>query len=83
MHGFPSGASVSVYTFCNSCIWVPPCEKMDLTIIQSLLERVKIHKNTGKPKSVQELGDFSEELSLTVQDKQGIHEQLSLNKNTQ
>ncbi len=23
MHGFPSGASVNVWTFCNSCIWVP------------------------------------------------------------
>ncbi len=25
------------------------CEKMDLNIIQSLLERVQIHKNVGKP----------------------------------
>ncbi len=28
----------------------PQCEKMDLKIIQSLLERVQIHKNAGKPK---------------------------------
>ncbi len=29
----------------------PQCEKMDLKIIQSLLERVQIHKNAGKPKN--------------------------------
>ncbi len=46
------------------------CEKMDLKIIQSLLERIQIHKNAGN----QIICD-----SLTVQDKQGTHEQLSLN----
>ncbi len=30
----------------------PRCEKMDLKIIQSLLERVQIHKNAGKPKNL-------------------------------
>ncbi len=35
----------------------PRCEKMDLNIIQSLLERVQIHKNAGKPKSLCELKD--------------------------
>ncbi len=30
----------------------PQCEKMDLNIIQSLLERVQIHKNAGKPKNL-------------------------------
>ncbi len=39
----------------------PQCEKMDLKIIQSLLERVQIHKNAGKPKNMWELTDFSEE----------------------
>ncbi len=39
----------------------PQCEKMDLKIIQSLLERVQIHKNAGKPKNLWELKDFSEE----------------------
>ncbi len=34
---------------------------MDLKIIQSLLERVQIHKNAGKPKNVWELKDFPEE----------------------
>ncbi len=29
----------------------PRCENMDLKIIQSLLERVQIHKNAGKPKN--------------------------------
>ncbi len=59
----------------------PRCEKMDLKIIQSLLERVQIHKNAGKPNNLWELNDFSEERadSLIVQDKQGTHEQLSLN----
>ncbi len=37
------------------------CEKMDLKIIQSLLEKVKIHKNAGKPKNLWDLKDFSEE----------------------
>ncbi len=27
----------------------PQCAKMDLKIIQSLLERVQIHNNAGKP----------------------------------
>ncbi len=57
---------------------------MDLKITQSLLERVQIHKNAGKPKNFWKLKGFSEEqLSLTVQDKQETHEQLSLNKQTQ
>ncbi len=29
----------------NESLSSPRCEKMDLTIIQSLLERVQIHKN--------------------------------------
>ncbi len=45
----------------------------------------KIYKNTGKPENSWDLKDFSRRTadSLTVQDKQGTHEQLSLNKNTQ
>ncbi len=39
----------------------PRCEKMNLNIIQSLLERVQIHKNAGKPPKLWELKDFSEE----------------------
>ncbi len=60
------------------------CEKMDLKIIQSLLERVQIHKNAEKPKNLWKLKDFFRRTagSLTVQDKQGTHEQLSLNKKT-
>ncbi len=55
----------------------PRCEKMDLKIIQSLLERVK-------KQTLWDLKDFSRRTadSLTVQDEQGTHEQLSLNKNT-
>ncbi len=58
------------------------CKKMDLKIIQSLLERVQIHKNAEKPKNLWKLKDFFRrtEECLTVQDKQGIREQLSLNK---
>ncbi len=37
------------------------CENMYLKIIQSLLERVQIHKNAGKPKNLWELKGFSEE----------------------
>ncbi len=39
----------------------PQCGNMHLKIIQSLLERVQIHKNTEKPKNLWELKDFSEE----------------------
>ncbi len=41
----------------------PPSEKMDLNIIQLLLEirNVKYAEDAGEPKNVQELEDFSEE----------------------
>ncbi len=39
----------------------PQCEKMDLKIIQSLLERVKYAEDGGKLKIPQDLEDFSEE----------------------
>ncbi len=61
------------------------CEKMDLKIIQSLLERVHICRRCWKTKNVQELEDFSEEQqteATTAQDKQGTHEQLSQNIKT-
>ncbi len=64
MYGFPSVASGSVLILSNSCIGVPQLSsvcKDDLKIIQSLLERVQIHKNAGKPKNLWELKDFSEE----------------------
>ncbi len=51
-------ASVIVANESLSC---PQCEKMYLKIIQSLLERVQIHKNAGKPKNLWELKDFSED----------------------
>ncbi len=61
----------------------PQCEKMDLKTIQSLLERVQMHKNAGKPKNCGSWRIFVKTAdSLTVQDKQGTHEQLSLTKNT-
>ncbi len=45
----------------NESLSCPQCEKTDLKIKQSLLERVQIHKNAGKPKNLCELKDFSEE----------------------
>ncbi len=39
----------------------PRCEKMDLKTTQSLLERVQIHKNAGKPNNLWDLTDLSEE----------------------
>ncbi len=41
----------------------PQCEKMDLKIIQSLLERVEICKNAGKLQNLQNVEDLSEEQS--------------------
>ncbi len=75
--------------WCNNCIWVYDFSSVwkdgsqNHTVIKSLLERVQIHKNAGKPKDLSELNDFCEEKqTLTVQDKQETHEQLSLNKHT-
>ncbi len=36
----------------NESLSHPRCEKMDLKIIQSLLETVQIHKNAGKPNNL-------------------------------
>ncbi len=52
----------------------PQCEKMDLKIIQSLLERVQICKNAGKLQNLQNVEDLSEEQCS------GSHEQPSRNK---
>ncbi len=45
----------------NESLSCPRCEKMDLKILQSLLERVTIHTNTGKPNKLWDLKNFSEE----------------------
>ncbi len=55
----------------------PQCEKMDLKIIQSLLERVQIHKKCWKTKEF--VG--AEGFFLSFQDKQGTVEQLSKKQN--
>jgi len=62
----------------------PQCEKMDLKIIQSLLERVQICKRCWKSEESAGPGGFFRrtELSLTAQSKQGTHEQPSQNKQT-
>ncbi len=61
----------------------PPGEKMDLKIIQSLLERVQIPKIYCKPGESAGHGGFfwRTVFSLTVQNKRGTHEQPSQNKN--
>ncbi len=54
---------------------------MDLKIIQSLLERVQIHKNAETKEFVGPEGFFWRTAGrLTIQDKQGTHLQLSLKK---
>ncbi len=45
----------------NESLSCPRCENMDLKTIQSMLKRVQIHTNTGKPNHLWELKDFSEE----------------------
>ncbi len=52
---------------------------MDLKIIQSLLERVQIHKRAGKPNNLWELVDFSEEQQEVqlFRTNKGFIEQLS------
>ncbi len=45
----------------NESLSHPRCEKMDLKTIESMLERVQMHKNAGKPNNLCELKDFSEE----------------------
>ncbi len=57
-HRWVFEASVIVMHESLSC---PQCGKMDLKITQSLLERVQIHKNAGKPKNLWDLKGFSEE----------------------
>ncbi len=59
-------------------------EKMDLKIIQSLLERVQIHKKRLKTKGFVGAEGFfwRTAASFNVKDKKGTNEQLSLNKQT-
>jgi len=62
----------------------PQCEKMDLKIIQSLLERVQICKKSLKTEESAGPGRLFWRFlgSFTAQDKQGTHEQPSQNKKT-
>ncbi len=87
MHDFSSGASVSVWTFCYSCIWVPQLSSVWKDGSQN--HTVIVGKSSNKQKCWQTKGFLWPEGffwrtadSLTVQDKQGTHEQLSLNKHT-
>ncbi len=58
---FPSGASVSVCTFCNSYIWVPQMSSVWKDASQNhshFWKRFKYAEDAGKPKIVPELGVF-------------------------
>ncbi len=77
---FPSGASVSVWTLCNSCIWVPQLSSVWKDVSQKhtvILERVQNQRICNKKP---EWFFWRTAASLTVQDKQWTHEQLSLNE---
>ncbi len=64
MHAFPSGASVSVWIFCNSCIWVPQLSSVwndgsqNHTVIVE--KGSNTQKNAGKPNNLWDLKDFYE-----------------------
>ncbi len=81
---FPSAASVSVLIFCNSCIWVPQLSSVWKYRSQNHTVIVGKGSNTQKCWKTKELV-WAEGFiwrtadSLTVQDKQETHEQLSLN----
>ncbi len=52
---------LNLFNSCVESINCPQCEKMDLKIIQSLLETVQICKNAGKLQNLQNVEDLSEE----------------------
>ncbi len=82
----PSGASLSIWTFCNSCIWVPQLSSVWKDGSQTHTVIAGKGSNTQKCWKTKEFvwpeGFFWRTAgSLTVQDKQGTHKQLLLNKN--
>ncbi len=84
---FSSEASVSVWIFCNSWIWIPQLSSMCKDGSQNHTVIIGKGSNTQKWWKTKEFmgpeGYFWRTAgSLTVQDKQGTHEQLSLNKKT-
>ncbi len=85
---FPSGASVSVWIFCNCCIQVFQLSSVWKDGSQNHTVIVGKGSNTQirwKTKAFVGADGFFWRTadSLTVQDKQGTREQLSLNKRTQ
>jgi len=83
--GFPSGASVSVWIFCNSYKWVHQLSSVRKDGPQNHTVIVGKGSNTQKCWKTKEFvraeGFFWRTAdNLTVQDKQGTHEQLALNK---
>ncbi len=64
----------------------PQCEKMDLKIMQSLFERVQIHKNAGKPKNLWSLKDFflknSKQFNCSGQTRESSWTTITKQKNT-
>ncbi len=79
---FPYGASGRVWIFCNSCKWVPQLKRW---ISKSCSHRRKGFKYTKMLEKQRICGTWRIFFwrtagILTVQDKQGTNEQLSLNK---
>ena len=84
---FPSGASVNVWTFFNSCVWVPQLSSVWKHRSQNPTVTAGKGSNMQKCLKTDEsagAGGFfwRTELSLTAQDKQETHEQPSQNLKT-
>ncbi len=72
-----SGASVNVWSFFNSCVWVPQLS----SVWKDGSQNHTVTAGKGSEDSAGHGGCFWRTvLSLTVQNKQGTHEQPSQNK---
>ncbi len=81
---FPSGASVSVWIFCDSCIWVPQLSSVWKDWSQN--HTVIVGKGSKYTKMLDNLRIcgtwriFWEQQAVNCSGQQGTHEQLSLNR---
>ncbi len=87
MHRVPSGASVNVWTFFNSCVWVHQLSSVWKDGSQNhtvTAEKGSNMQKCWKTAESTERGGFvwRTVLSSTVQNKQGTHEQPTQNKRT-
>ncbi len=77
--------SISIFTFCNSYVWVPQLSLEWKDGSKNHYRKgVKYAEDAGKPKNVEDLDILSEEQQSVelFRDKQGTHEQLSQNMKT-